>query len=114
MDIDFTRTLNGMAARENEDERHIAPMALDLIERCIHLWSNRNDIVFDPFSGIGSTGYVSLQMGRRFIGSELKASYWKQACINLKVAEQEQTPLFAHEPDSDIQEDTEEVEENVF
>lgn len=88
MDIDFTRTLNAQAARENEDEKHIAPMALDLIERCVHLWSNTHDILFDPFSGIGSTGYVAIQMERRFIGSELKSSYFTQACKNLVMAEQ--------------------------
>ena len=79
MDIKQSDTLNRKAARENEDERHICPLQLDVIKRCIELWSNPGDIVMDPFAGIGSTPYVALRMGRRGLGVELKQSYYKQA-----------------------------------
>jgi DNA modification methylase len=87
MDIQQTNVLNGKIAREDKDERHICPLQLDLIERCIRLWSNPNDTVFSPFMGIGSEGYVSLKAGRRFVGSELKTAYWRQAVKNLIEAE---------------------------
>lgn len=95
MDINFSKTMNAKAARDNEDERHVCPMALDLIERAIQLWSNPGDVVFDPFSGVGSTGYQSIKMGRKFIGSELKKSYFEQACKNIASAKDTQTGLFA-------------------
>jgi len=85
-DIDFSNTLNGRAARENQDERHICPMALDIIERGIELWSNPCDIVYDPFMGIGSTAYVALKNGRKALGSELKDSYYKQSILNCEAA----------------------------
>ena len=94
MDINFSNTLNAKAARENDDERHVCPMALDLIERAITLWSNPGDVVFDPFSGIGSTGYQAIKMGRKFIGSELKAAYFVQACKNMHSAKSQQQGLF--------------------
>jgi len=96
-DINFSHTLNAKAARENEDERHVCPMALDLIERAVQLWSNPGDVVFDPFSGIGSTGYMAVKLGRRFVGSELKSSYFAQACKNLDAARADQGWLFALE-----------------
>jgi hypothetical protein len=85
-DIKQSNTLNGRHATEDEDERHIAPLQLDLIQRCLELWSAKDDIVFSPFAGIGSEGFVSLQMGRRFVGSELKKSYFDFACKNLDIA----------------------------
>jgi DNA modification methylase len=94
MDINFSNTLNAKAARDNEDERHVCPMALDLIERAIHLWSNPGDVVFDPFSGVGSTGYQAIKMGRKFVGSELKQSYFAQACKNIESAKANQGCLF--------------------
>jgi len=94
MDINFSNTLNARAARDHEDERHVCPMALDLIERAITLWSNPGDVVFDPFSGVGSTGYQAIKMGRKFVGSELKQSYFAQACKNLESAKSSQTALF--------------------
>lgn len=94
MDINFSNTLNAKAARDNEDERHVCPMALDLIERAIHLWSNPGDVVFDPFSGVGSTGYQAIKMGRKFVGSELKQSYFAQACKNIESAKSNQGGLF--------------------
>jgi len=59
---------------------------MDLIGRAVHLWSSPGEIVFDPFTGIGSTGVVALEMGRRFVGSELKKAYWEQACANIAAA----------------------------
>jgi DNA modification methylase len=87
MDIKQSNTLNRKAAREEEDERHIAPLQLDLIERCLRLWSADDDVVLSPFMGIGSEGYVSLQKSRRFIGVELKRSYFDLAVKNLQEAE---------------------------
>jgi len=78
-DIKQSNTLNGRIAREGEDERHIAPLQLDLIHRCLDLWSAKDDLVFSPFTGIGSEGVVSVQMGRRFVGAELKRSYFDLA-----------------------------------
>lgn len=94
MDINFSNTLNAKAAREAEDERHVCPMALDLIERAIHLWSNPGDVVFDPYSGIGSTGYMAIKTGRKFIGSELKTAYFKQAVKNIGQARESHGGLF--------------------
>lgn len=84
-----TATLNYRSAREDRDERHIAPLQLPLIERCVRLWSNRDEMVLSPFAGIGSEGVVSVKLGRRFVGCELKASYWSQAVRNLQTAETE-------------------------
>jgi DNA modification methylase len=81
--IDPGDTLQFRSARDHEDERHICPLQLPVIRRSIQLWSNHGDIVLSPFAGIGSEGYVALQEGRRFIGAELKASYYKQASRNL-------------------------------
>lgn len=83
MDINPSRTLQYRHARDNDDERHICPLQLDVIERAIDLWTNPNDMVLSPFAGIGSEGFVAVQTGRRFTGVELKASYWKVACDNL-------------------------------
>ena len=82
-DINQTRTLNVKQAREKEDERHMCPLQLDVIERCLDLWTNKDDIILSPFTGIGSEGYCSLNMGRRFVGSELKKSYFDVAIKNL-------------------------------
>jgi DNA modification methylase len=87
MDINASDTLQFRSVRENEDERHICPLQLEVIRRCLKLWSNPGDVVLSPFAGIGSEGYVSLQEGRRFIGSELKESYYKQAANNLMAVE---------------------------
>lgn len=81
-------TLNVRAGRENADERHIAPLQLDLIERCVRLWSNKGELVLSPFAGIGSEGVVSLEQGRQFVGCELKPSYWKTAVDNLRETEE--------------------------
>jgi len=86
-DINPSKTLQRESAREHNDERHICPLQLEVIERAVKLWSNEGDLVLSPFAGIGSEGYVSLEMGRKFMGIELKQSYFKQACLNLKEAE---------------------------
>ena len=86
MDIRQTRTLNYRVARDNKDERHICPLQLDVIERALELWSTKGDLVFSPFAGIGSEGFCSLEMGRRFIGIELKKSYFDTAVKNLQSA----------------------------
>lgn len=82
-DINPSRTLQRTSAREEKDERHIAPLQLEVIERGIRLWTNPGDVVLDPFAGIGSTGYSAVQMERKFIGIELKESYYRQAESNL-------------------------------
>jgi len=80
MDINQTRTLNCRMAKDNNDEKHMCPLQLDVIERCLNMWSNPGDVVLSPFMGIGSEGVCSLHLGRRFVGVELKESYFKQAC----------------------------------
>lgn len=87
--ISESDTLQYTTAREEKDERHICPLQLGTIERCIRLWSNPSDIVFDPFTGIGSTGHVALKHGRKFIGCELKEAYWRVAVRNIERAESE-------------------------
>jgi len=89
MDIDQSRTLQHRAARDEKDEQHISPLQLDVIERCIDLWSNPNDVVLTPFLGIGSEVYSAVKMGRRGIGFELKPSYFKQAVKNIAKAEED-------------------------
>lgn len=87
--IQESATLNAAEARSEEDERHICPLQLPLIERAIRLWSNPGELVLSPFAGIGSEGFVAIKHGRRFIGCELKPSYWATACENLRRAEYE-------------------------
>lgn len=79
-----TNTLNARVARESADERHIAPLQLDFIERCVRLWSNRGETVLSPFAGIGSEIYTAVKLGRRGLGCELKPSYWQTAVRNLR------------------------------
>jgi len=90
LDIKETNTLNVRVARDNADERHICPLQLDFIERCVRLWSNPGETVFSPFAGIGSELYVAVQHGRRALGIELKPSYYRQAIKNLKSLDDEQ------------------------
>jgi len=94
MDINQTEVLNKALARDSDDERHICPLQLDVIERCIHLWSNPGDLIFSPFAGIGSEGYVAIKTGRRFIGTELKRSYFDIATNNLREATGEDSQQF--------------------
>ncbi len=86
MDIRQSDTLQKKSAREDKDERHICPLQLEVIQRCIELWTNQNDIVLDPFAGIGSVPYTAVKLGRRGIGVELKESYYNQAVNNLEIA----------------------------
>lgn len=95
MTVNQTNVLNGEVARGDRDERHICPLQLDVINRALHLWSASDDPVFSPFAGIGSEGVCAVKMGRRFVGSELKKSYWDQACAYLAKAEAERTDLFS-------------------
>lgn len=83
MDINPSDTLQYRSAREHEDERHIAPLQLEVIRRGIRLWTNPGDVVFSPFMGIASEGHVAIEEGRRFIGAELKGSYFRQSVANL-------------------------------
>jgi hypothetical protein len=91
MDIAQSDVLSRSAARAEADERHISPLQLTVIRRCIDLWSNPGDAVLSPFAGIGSEGYVALELQRRFLGAELKESYYKQAVANLTAAEHAKT-----------------------
>lgn len=84
MDINQSRTLQYRSARDHKDERHITPLQLDVIERCIELWSNPGDTVFTPFMGIGSEVYGAVELSRKGIGVELKESYYRQAVKNLQ------------------------------
>lgn len=86
-DIRQTNTLNVQQAREKDDERHICPLQLDVIARCLELWTNPGDIVLSPFAGIGSEGYEAVQRNRKFIGIELKKSYYRTMIHNLKRVE---------------------------
>jgi superfamily II DNA or RNA helicase len=86
MDIRPNDTIQFRSAREHDDERHICPLQLEVIRRCLKLWTRRGDTVLSPFAGIGSEGHVALEMGRRFVGVELKKSYWRQAHKNLEAA----------------------------
>lgn len=85
-DIRETNTLNTIAAKESKDERHICPLQLDLIEVVVKLWTNQGETVFSPFAGIGSEGYISLQLGRKFYGVELKEGYFNEMNSNLQKA----------------------------
>lgn len=95
MDINQSDTLQYTSAREHDDERHICPLQLDVIRRGVMLWTNPGDIVLSPFMGIGSEGYVALQMGRKFVGVELKGSYFAQARANLAAAKASTMDLFS-------------------
>jgi DNA modification methylase len=85
-DVRIERILPYKESREPDDERHMHPLQLDVIERCITLWTNPNDIVLTPFLGVGSEVYGAVSLGRRGIGIELKDSYFKQAVLNVAAA----------------------------
>lgn len=96
MSVDQSNVLNVKMAREAKDERHLCPLQLDVIERAAIMWSNPGDTIFSPFMGIGSEGYASMKLRRRFMGVELKESYFKQACKNLMGIDA-QSELFVEE-----------------
>jgi len=91
--IKETDTLNTTVAKDNKDERHICPLQIGTIERCVRLWSNKGETVFSPFMGIGSEGYESIKLGRKFIGIELKPNYFHVAVRNLKEISEKSTSL---------------------
>ena len=95
-DINYSDTLQYTSAREEKDEKHICPLQLETIRRCLHLWSNEGDTVLSPFGGIGSEGYESLRLNRNYIGIELKESYYNQMQRNLKrmITDKMQPKLF--------------------
>jgi hypothetical protein len=95
MTVNQTNVLNVQAAREAQDEKHLCPLQLDVIERALVMWSNPGDVVLSPFMGIGSEGWGALKAKRRFIGVELKESYWRQAARNLDMADRNAVDLFA-------------------
>jgi DNA modification methylase len=80
MSVRQSNVLNVKMARDGADERHLCPLQMDVIDRALIMWSNPGDVVLSPFMGIGSEGYCAVKQGRRFIGTELKESYWRQAC----------------------------------
>ncbi len=82
-----TNTLNVRSAREDGDEKHLCPLQLDLIERCVRLWSNPGETVLSPCGGVGSEPYVAVKLGRRAVSCELKPSYWQTAVANLRELE---------------------------
>lgn len=94
-DIRQTNVLNIRQAKDSSDEKHICPLQLDVIERAVELWSNPGEVIFSPFAGIGSEGVVAIKQGRKFIGAELKQSYFDVAISNLQQANIEQEDLFA-------------------
>lgn len=95
MDINPSRTLTYREGRDDDDERHICPLQLDVIERAIDLWTRPSDLVFSPFGGIGSEPVSAIKMGRRALAVELKESYWDLAVKNLRAAQQEPVDMFA-------------------
>lgn len=94
MTINQTNVLNVEGSKEFGDERHLCPLQLDVTERACVMWSNPGDTVLSPFMGIGSEGVVALRQRRRFIGVELKETYWRQACRHLQNAEASARTLF--------------------
>lgn len=83
-----TNTLNARVARDEADERHICPLQIDFIERCVRLWSNPGELVLSPFAGIGSEIHTAVRLGRRGIGIELKPAYWRTAVNNLRALDE--------------------------
>lgn len=100
LDIRETNTLNTRVAKDAADERHICPLQLDFIERCVRLYSNPGETVLTPFAGIGSEVYVAVKNGRRGIGIELKPSYWSTAVNNLRTLDAEMSlPTLFDDPE---------------
>ena len=93
-DINQSRTLQYRGGRAEKDEQHVSPLQLDVIERCIHLWSNPDDVVFTPFMGIGSEVYGAVELGRKGLGIELKPTYFHQAVKNLSELKSKNGGLF--------------------
>lgn len=102
LDIKETNTLNVRAGRDTADERHICPLQLDFIERCVRLWSNPGETVFTPFAGIGSEVYTARKLRRRGLGIELKPSYWRAAVANLRRLDDELDTPALFDLDSEV------------
>lgn len=103
-DIRSTDVLSVAGSKESEDDRHICPLQLPVIRRCLRLWTNEGETVLDPFNGIGSSGYEAIKLGRKYIGVELKPTYYEVACRNLRDAEAATLPLdlfTVEEPESE-------------
>lgn len=103
-DVRIKRVLPYVESREPDDERHVHPLQLDVIERAVVLWSNEGETILTPFAGVGSEMYGALLNGRRAIGIELKPAYYKQAIRNLENVrrEEETDSLFATEPTNPV------------
>jgi DNA modification methylase len=101
-DIRQSDTLQHKSAREEKDDKHICPLQLEVIKRCIELWTNPNDIILSPIAGIGSEIYMAVRMGRMGLGIELKNNYFNQAVLNLKNAELEDQIPCLSEMDNQI------------
>jgi DNA modification methylase len=97
-----TDVLNVRQARETNDERHLAPLQLGVIDRVVKVWSAPGEIVYSPFGGIGSEGYIALINSRKFIGCELKESYWRSACRNLDAALSERNTKSLFDLDGEV------------
>lgn len=97
-DIRQSRTLAYRCARDEKDEAHISPLQLDVIERCLELWSNPGDVVLSPFAGIGSETYCAVESGRRAVGFELKESYWRQLTTNMEQVDRAVTQALESAP----------------
>jgi DNA modification methylase len=102
MDVRIDRVLPFRSAKEDEDEKHVHPLQLDVIERAVVLYSNPGETVLTPFMGVGSEVYGAVSLGRRGIGVELKPSYYRQAVANLaelgRAKESAQATLFDEVP----------------
>ena len=85
-DVRMQRVLPYREARDSEDEKHVHPLQLDVIDRCVELFSNKRETVFTPFMGVGSEVYSPVILGRRGVGAELKPSYYRQAVKNVQMA----------------------------
>lgn len=92
-DIRQTNTLNIRAARDADDEKHICPLQLDTIARCLELWSNPGDVILEPFGGVGSVGYQAVSMGRKAIIIELKEIYYYQSIKNMRSVDKKQDQM---------------------
>ncbi len=95
MTIDQTNVLNAAVARQEQDEKHLCPLQLDVINRALVMWSMPGDIVLSPFMGIGSEGVESVRLGRKFVGVELKEAYFKQAVAQVDARDRQQSLTFA-------------------
>jgi DNA modification methylase len=102
LDVKQTKVLNVAEAKDGRDEKHICPLQLDVIERSVKMWSNPGEVVFSPFMGIGSEGHEAIRAGRKFIGTELKDTYFQKSIKNLSDVSNQAVDMFAYAEDRDI------------